>query len=171
MPATRALVIDPGGSAFGWSRWENAQRPTEAGVYTPEKGGGMGAAHTGAGWIKHIYQCAAELQFMLNHYKPKLLVVESPFFAPSGKGHATAASGSLVKLATAVGAFLEVKRHFPLTKLIMVEVAAWRGQLDDTLVRQRVKARLSAAYCAELEISSHAWDAVAIGLHYFTGRL
>lgn len=165
MPAQpHALVIDPGGSAFGWSLWPTHRVPTEAGVYTPEKG---------RGWIRNIQSCATELDFLLEQYRPKLLISEMPFFSTEGSGLGTASSGSLQKLNMFVGAIIMVQhKHRNLTQLKFVEVRDWKPQTKgDTLVRQRVTARLSKAKCDALGLKSHAWDSVGIGLYFFTGRL
>lgn len=47
---------------------------------------------------------------------------------------------------------------------IPVEINKWKGQLSKKNVTDRIKNKLTKKVCKTLEIRTHAWDAVGIGL-------
>lgn len=95
------------------------------------------------------------------------VIIESPTLFGGAKGHAVAASGDLVKLAMITGMLLEVCFNEKL-KPILTTPYEWKGQLPKSVCERRIRNRLGDAFPKE-RLSSHAIDAIGIGLWYQGG--
>lgn len=79
-----------------------------------------------------------------------------------------AQAGSVYKLAFLVG-YIAHAFDFE-CEVIVTTPMEWKGQLPKDVIQRRVISRLGAAKCIGLNIRSHAWDAVGLGL-WALGRL
>lgn len=90
--------------------------------------------------------------------------VEWPSFQESNRGRAAARKGDLMKLALAASIGLNVawacNGHG-----YAVPIQEWKGQLPKDVVAKRIHKRLGKSVCDQLEIKSHAEDAVGLGLY------
>jgi hypothetical protein len=89
-----------------------------------------------------------------------LVYFEEPVFFTDGGSTAVAASGSLVKLSMATGAMAQVAWGKG-AEVKMAPVVQWKGQLPKKVVNKRICKLLK---CSSRAYTSHAWDAVGIGL-------
>lgn len=96
------------------------------------------------------------------------VVIEMPQHMTNTKGIA-AQAGAVYKLTFLVG-FLAARFDMSGATVHVVNPSEWKGQLPKDIVQQRVERILGKSTCRELNIRSHAWDAVGIGL-WALGRL
>lgn len=158
--ATNLLSIDPG-ATFGYAVWGSPRTLLTTDThksYTPN-------------WQKNICNACAELHYLLGKYSPPVVACEKPFNAGGGSAYAAAGTGSIIKLTMMVGGLIEVCRSKG-CRLVFIEVQDWRGGLKDHHVQQRLKQRWRETGRTEYidDKAGHEWDAVGIGLYYFTGR-
>jgi hypothetical protein len=89
------------------------------------------------------------------------IVLELPEFFQSAGGQLTARSQALVKLSMLTGAI-----HYCLGVGVLITPTKWKGQLPKEVVVKRLRKRLGTAVLNRVKPSSHAWDAIGIGLYY-----
>lgn len=101
------------------------------------------------------------------HSSDNLLTVyvEWPTFFDSGVGHAVARRGDLGKLTFGAGYICGALGECFGCQTVPVTVNEWKGQLPKAVVTERIKHLLGKNKCQRLGITSHAWDAVGIGLY------
>lgn len=155
---SRLLAIDPGINSTGWAFWEKPTRslfPDEYGLVQAPLGGTW---HDRA--LSNAKVIAENLRF--GWLGPHLEVFcEFPAFFASSGGVASAATGSVHKLAFQVGVYAQVfaSRGSSFTP---VGVNEWKGQLPKDVVCRRVEKILGPR--AGREFRADTWDAVGIGL-------
>lgn len=166
----KLIAVDPGLSGMGWARWDTPTRtkrgPNAVGVIYPSK------LDKGTGTLTD--QCTAMTSILWDQvfddpivpegYK---MVIEMPQHMASAKGIA-AQAGSVYKLTFLVG-FIAAMFH----DFCQVHVATpmeWKGQLPKNVVQQRIERDLGLRFCRDLQIRSHAWDAVGLGLWFRKSR-
>lgn len=157
MPKCHIASIDPGVSGTGvalWSEnnWYRLVKPKHVETIYPKR--------NLPDWTDRMSSIMERLEILLSRFDVTNLYCEVPqFFGSSVKGQVTAETGDLVKLSAIVGAIAELCRQRRV-RLVLVPVIRWKGQISKALVEARIKKRLP-----ELEVTSHAIDAVGIGLH------
>lgn len=104
---------------------------------------------------------------LLVQYEPVTVYCEFPQFFSSAGGQMCAARGDLAKLTFLVGRIAESCYHHQV-KFVPVEVNTWKGQLPKEVVEKRVCNKLGIRHG---KITSHAMDAVGIGMWAKLGRL
>lgn len=152
------ISIDPG-IEYGYaiwldSEWEKKDAiPVECGILKP----------AGADWLERVNSMARKTAMLFRTHLPiKELHMEYPaFFLPQG-GHMVAARGDLVKLAYAAGTVGGIASAMGI-KVVTHRVIDWKGQMTKDVVIKRIVARIPKV--ETLGPSSHAWDAIGIGLH------
>ena len=92
------------------------------------------------------------------------LWVEFPLFFDDAGGHMVAKKGDLAKLTAYVGMLMNQCTHYGVAYHLFTP-NEWKGQMPKDLVERRLKTFLGQAACDRLDIKSHGWDAVGIGLH------
>jgi Holliday junction resolvasome RuvABC endonuclease subunit len=148
------LSIDPGLSGTGWAEWWDGKL-TRVGVVPATKTPESGLL------ADQCEQVADRLKRMLD--KPLFMdevYIEMPQMMTNVKGIA-AQAGAVYKLAFLVG---YLAREFLPGTVHTVTVAEWKGQLPKDVVQRRIERDLGKRTCEKLNIKSHAWDAVGIGL-------
>lgn len=111
-------------------------------------------------WRKALYLADAVADVVDEHRDIAILVCECPQFFASAGGEMVAGRGDLVKLAIAVGCIAgRVESNTRSCEFFPVEVNDWKGQLSKENVERRIRRKLPLG-----EYTSHAWDAVGIGL-------
>lgn len=152
------ITIDPGIRGTGlaiWSlkNWETDTVPLATFVITPP---------SDEEWVIAIGTIFDQIDPIFDEYKVVKAYCEFPQYFSSGKGHAATSDGKIFKLACLVGVFMGIM----LVKnciLFPINVTAWKGQLPKEAVISRlirIEPKLS-----QLNIDSHAWDAVGIAFH------
>lgn len=152
------IALDPGLQGTGLAIWPDATwgevlSPSEVVVFNPVRG---------LTWEAQGQNHALRLQKHLGRRRVVRAYCEVPvFYASSAGGHMAAATGDLVKLSFAVGCLAGA---IPLGRFEGVKVPEWKGQLSKPIVELRIRKILGDICCQHLNIKTHAWDAVGIGL-------
>lgn len=158
------LSVDPGLSGTGfavwnWTTWKDLEPPLAAGILDAQ----LDRKSQQKPWVARAYAVGRAFDALLQDLTPVYCYVEWPNFRSGAGGHMCAARGDLGKLYFVCGVLAEVCRkhgcHF-----VPVGVPEWKGQLSKEMVASRVQARIGTAACKRLELQTHAWDAVGLGL-------
>lgn len=176
---TAVLAVDPGVAGTGWALWPSIRRgsippvaPDAVGVLTPRGGTFVDKSDAIADELSVItgrarYHCNLHRSHFCGCAKqPEILITcEMPEFQASATRSMGWARGDLQKLTYLVGA-IGYMAHNATTNCVMepVPVSQWKGQLSKAIVTDRILQALGAAACGRLNIKTHAWDAVGIGL-------
>lgn len=159
------ITIDPG-VELGYAMWRAPLQVRTANLLAAPLAAGVITSDSGndAGWWNHVVDVVNQLALACYHWTTHRgpidrAVIEWPQFFKTRAGLAAANSGSLVKLSCAVGAIAQgIREIVPIIQF--VSVPEWKGQLPKEEVIDRIK-----RVWPDLDCSSHAWDAVGIGLH------
>ena len=154
------LSLDPGiemGYAY-WpnSHWKYKKAPQEADCIIP---------CTSVTWQRRFEDLMGTFQTMLRKWQPTFVVVEEPMFFGAGS-EASAAAGSLIKLAAVYGGLMAVaatQERYSF-QIVSITVAKWKGQLPKPVVQNRLKEIYQDQWNPRW--SSHAVDAIGIGTYY-----
>lgn len=147
--------IDPGSGGTGWAIWDPLMWSS---LVMPESWGVL--MGTGS-WQEQVEAISRKFGVLLESYKVERVYMEYPSSFESFGGQTSAKSGSLVKLAIAVG-YLGATADRHGAQVIYVPVNDWKGQLQKDTVTMRIIRRLGEPAKA---IKTHAIDATGIGLH------
>jgi len=155
------LSIDPGINGTGWALWRNQ---------TLKKAGIIRVAKRGMDWREKSLEVAREVSVLVATHRVAAVACEYPEYMQSQKGEMVARRGDLVKLAFLTGVI--AGRCCPLDAA-MVPVHMWKGQLSKENVERRIRRILTREegydICGLLDLKSHMWDAVGVGL-FMQGR-
>jgi len=153
------FTIDPGVQGTGWASWVG-KTPVAAGI-----------VETAAdeGWELRLYDVVTalmaayrDLQRVSQNDHPAI-VCEMMEFYGTGGGSAPWATGDLQRILVLSGWFCG-RVHARAEDVVFVRPSEWKGQLPKRVVQQRITALLGEELCDHLEVKSHAWDAIGIGL-------
>ena len=86
-----------------------------------------------------------------------LAYIENAYYGASEKGQVTASSGALVKLSEFIGEITSILKCYCQVRLVSPQ--KWKGTMTKEAVIHRILKR-----CPHIVATSHAWDAVGIGL-------
>lgn len=162
LPLPNMLSIDPGLSGTGWAAWRGTKLLRAGVVYPPanplESLTGSDTPDKAAAITQKLL---ADMRFP-SHVDPfqMTIYIEMPQHMTSAKGIA-AQAGAVYKLAFFVG---YLARAFHPTDVRLVIPMEWKGQLPKDVVQRRIIRTLGVNTCTKLNIRSHAWDAVGLGL-------
>jgi len=163
VPYPRLFSIDPGLGGTGWAYWLDGHLMEIGIVHDKAKDDTLAARCRGI--VNQLY-VAMPTPLGASH-----MFIEMPQHMANAKGIA-AQAGAVYKLAFLVGyiahAFMSGRMYH--SEVIVVTPMEWKGQLPKDVVQRRVEQRLGRSVCQELNIRSHAWDAVGLGL-WANGRL
>lgn len=117
---------------------------------------------------------ANRLAGKLKEYEYGIACIEMPeFFQNSSVGMACAKSGDLIKLTYFVGYLARMLEEVGIYSDFVLP-RGWKGNLSKEATAFRVQRKLEAIKTplSIIErVSSHAWDAVGIGLHYIESNI
>lgn len=179
------LAVDPGINGTGWALWKSrsalgkrlSSEPDMVGVMRKRFDSFVGATN----WLAdELYVATGMARWTCSAHrsavcgcgpKPAIIVTcEFPEFQTSASRSMGWMRGDLQKLTYLVGAIgymtyarLAEKNH-PGSLFEPVPVSQWKGQLPKTVVESRIRDTLGNRVCERLDIKTHAWDAVGIGL-------
>lgn len=165
------LAIDPGLTGTGWAYWREDQEhtgdaPYAVGVVTvPSKIRGDDFVARARNIANQLYDIADRL-YNLDDDKVDRVICEFPNYQDSGARSMGWRSGDLQRLTFLTGVLCQ---RFDDCSFIAVEPFRWKGQLPKHVVESRIRKRFGNRTCRELDIRTHAWDAVGIGLWYRDG--
>lgn len=183
---TAVLAIDPGINGTGWSMWQSvppkmapsliSNVPSEVGVLRKRFGSFVDAATWIADEVYAVtgrarWYCPVHRQHWCGCGKqPQLIVTcEFPEFQTSAARSMGWMRGDLQKLTFLTGVLARaVTRHtnhdIQQATFEPVPVSQWKGQLPKDVVQRRIEKELGLPNTRNLDIKTHAWDAVGIGL-------
>lgn len=145
--------IDPGLSGTGWATW-NGRTLLRVGVtYAP------GDVADTVGKAEALTEKLIQ-EMRPSHSAFAHTYIEMPQHMTSIKGIA-AQAGSVYKLAFFVGYLAHALNG---TRVHLVTPMEWKGQLPKDVVQRRIIRDLGVNTCTRLNIRSHAWDAVGLGM-------
>ncbi len=150
------LSIDPGLSGTGWAEWSGPGKLTAAGVIYPN-------SETSDIWSEKAENITDRLLMATKRFGKRTVhnvYIEMPQQMTNIRGLA-AQGGAVYKLAFLVGYI--ARAYYP-ASVHPVLVSEWKGQLPKNVVEHRIIKKLGTDLCAKLNIRTHAWDAVGIGL-------
>lgn len=151
----RVYSVDPGLGGTGWAEWTQRRNPERVGILTNRRPGELAdRCHTFGYELKKIIKRGGGLDRAVHVW------IEMPQQMTSIAGHA-AQKGSIYSLTFLVG-YLACS-VWP-CQVQLVQPVQWKGQLPKQIVAERAARIIGAERCRELDIKSHAWDAVGIGL-------
>jgi hypothetical protein len=163
------VAVDTGLTALGWALW----MPGERRVSPPQAAGVVEGDARGRPWWERAESIARRLADDVLRVRawskhpptaPVVQVVEWPEFrGGSAVGQAAAAEESLQKLAYMCGTYAGQGRLHG-WRTVPVAVSEWKGQLPKGAVERRVRRAVGGQSRDGTRFSSHAWDAVGIGL-------
>lgn len=161
------LAVDPGVYS-GWAFWPKGKKyPTRCGVIEPntnlQKMKKLLTSNKEIDFFDKMHSTIHQLGKITLNLKPEFVVVEWPQSFTSVGGRAATGAGSIIKLAFGIGQ-VALMAYACQAKFVPVPVAQWKGNLSKQIVIKRIKKRLTQARLEYLEPSSHAWDAIGIGL-------
>lgn len=155
------LSIDPGLGGTGWAYWGDRSAPAVVGIVRDTARDDLLSVR--------CHELCDKLWTAIPSRRFRSIVIELPQHMASAAGIA-AQAGAVYKLAFLVGAMSLFFTISTYGTVYVVNPADWKGQLPKNIVQQRIQARLGMRVCQRLNIRSHAWDAVGIGL-WAVGRL
>lgn len=153
----RVYAVDPGLGGTGWAEWMDGRRvPTRCGVIpgVQSREALADRCNKVAVNLKKIIKQGGILDRAVHVY------IEMPQMMTSAAGIA-AQKGSVYKLTFLVG-YLACA-VWP-CQIFEVNPIEWKGQLPKEVVASRVRQYIGNAACVDLDIKTHAWDAVGLGL-------
>lgn len=143
------LSVDPGLQGTGVAVWRG-RKLVSASVFT--------MAHDELDWWERS-RVIGELIRRANPYA-EVVVIEMMEHFGAGRDLAWK-TGDLQRTVFLIGM---IGGLFPAGVIQPIRVRDWKGQLPKSVVIDRIEAHLGTATCNRLNIQSHAWDAVGIGL-------
>ena len=150
------IAIDPG-VELGWAFWpEGKLHPSACGLVKPKR--------KQKDFFSSMQSTVDQLDDLLDGYEPAVLAIEWPAYFDSVGGRAAAGSGSIVKLAFGIGQIAQLAAAREII-LDAVEVMKWKGQLPKEVVIKRINKIIPAYQMDFLTPTSHAYDAIGIGLY------
>jgi hypothetical protein len=157
------FAIDPGLSGTGWAEFRTPDMPSRVGVIYPN-------SQSSDLWEEKAEQMGNRLReamFLIPGHGRSVrreskthVYIEMPQQMVSARGLA-AQAGSVYKLAFLVGYL--ARAVYP-CRVHAITVNQWKGQLPKEVVISRVMRDVGAERCRQLNIRTHAWDAVGLGL-------
>jgi hypothetical protein len=151
----RIVAVDPGLQGTGVAIFENGI-PTQSRVLMVR---GKLAKDD---WTVRADYLAGELSYHTGStYESTVVLCEMPEFQAGAARSMGWKTGDLQRLAYLVGLFAGAVHP---AAFMPVPVARWKGQLPKTVVQERVMAKVGKKVCRDLEVETHAWDAMGIGL-------
>lgn len=149
------ITVDPGLGGTGYavfnSEGPGAVPPADFGVLHARRGDWRARAHS----LRRAFWAECQV-----HVPIQRIVIEFPeLFASSAKSTASASKGNLFQLTYLVGLLGAVAADYTGEPPELITPRQWKGQLPKEVVIRRMLRAYGHEY------SSHAADAVGIGLH------
>lgn len=161
------MTVDPGLNGTGYAVWRETERsdlvlPVRVGVWEP--------AHdlkTDTDKARSLYG-KLSLWYGIEHCTD--VYVEQPRFEDSARGNAAVRSGNFEKLCLAAATACNVAWSSGVGgHADWVSINRWKGNLPKDVVKRRIVKRYKSVGLEDgldrLEVRTHAWDAVGIGLY------
>jgi hypothetical protein len=157
------LAIDPGLQGTGLAFWESTQdtEPTWTDVIS---------FRGKEDWIFRAEMLAREIKSRLQNETTtgKMLgrltmVCELMEMHQSARAQMMWKSGDFQRTLVYIGMIVAHTSKY-VDEVVLTKPSEWKGQLPKPVVERRLRRLIGEAACDQLQIKSHAWDAVGIGL-------
>ena len=160
------LSIDPGLMGTGvalWTNegsaldWERIELPQNVWTYTPR----------GRTWQDRSQDCLMWLNYIYKVYNVIDTYCEWPQYFMGAIGHSATVRGDIHKLTYLIGGIAHLATYVHTGNMHLVPVVEWKGQLPKQVVINRIKQIYQKANLNinSIDIKSHGWDALGIGLY------
>ena len=162
------ISIDPGFNGTGFVYWWGKDAPFMGHVATPPRNPDkfvtsdldIGRAH----WI-------AETCFdYIGMLRVEHVIIELPEFQAGAGRQMGWKTGDLQKLTMLVGVLAEHAVSQLDAHVMLATPSEWKGQLPKDVVQRRLTSHFGLALMRDLEIQTHAWDALGIGAWAYNAR-
>ena len=150
----RLMAIDPGLQGTGVAIWNSTSHvPIHCDVLNGPKG---------VDWIRRVDTIAVQVSRLVQQYQVDGIVCEMMEFHGTAKS-AMSWHGDLQRTLILIGTIYGMTRiRCPFFRL--TPPSEWKGQLPKSVTIRRVRRAIGREACRKLAITTHAWDAVGIGL-------
>ncbi len=167
--------VDPGYGGTGFAVWRESdficpipskpEPPVKVGIITPPN------SLREEDFVIRGNSIARQFGDLLQDFIPHVVYVEFPVFFDDAGGHMGMKTGDVPKLIYLVGVISEVCRARG-AKFYPIPVPDWKGQMPKDMVIKRIHKELGGGnrtegelICRKLDVKSHSYDAVGIGLY------
>jgi hypothetical protein len=152
----KLMAIDPGLGGTGYAVWNtSAKHPQVCGVLH----GGKGS------WIVRVTEIAKQVRRIAYEHRTEEIICEMMESYNTAASSMSWATGDLQKTMFLIGTIHGMNAH-RIRRFNLTPPREWKGQLPKSVTIMRVKEALGESRCRSLDIQTHAWDAVGIGLWY-----
>lgn len=151
------MAIDPGLQGTGFAIWErdHPRVPQQVGIV---RGG------SGKDWMRRVDSIASDIADLAENYGIRHIVCEMMEMHQSARAK-MAWAGDLQRTLILIGTIHG--RTWPFCpRFTLTPPSEWKGQLPKAVTIRRVRKCVGKENCMRLDIKTHAWDAVGIGLWY-----
>ena len=153
----RLLTVDPG-LEFGYACWEDGD-PIHVGVLRPPKD---------LSWQIRVRVGVSMLMGQAFKHKIDRVACEWPRVWDSAGSIMAAKRGDLLKLAFWVGSAHEaLLQEARISQFMLVPVEQWKGNMSKARTEKWIRRHIPARTLAVLKPTTHAWDALGIGLWWW----
>ncbi len=150
------LAIDPGLQGTGVAYFDRDGELRWVKVINPTKGDWLVRASHMATAVRMLLMDDTGLEWHSTQVVCELMEMHG-----SARARMMWAGGDLQRTLILTGMFCARLRPCPID---LIPPSKWKGQMPKDVVQRRIEKKLGKAYCRRLEIKTHAWDAVGIGL-------
>ena len=157
------MTLDPGLQGTGMAVWRK-RTLVEAQVLTvPNR-------LRKADWWDRVFWMTETLREWMVYHEVGSVVAEMTEYHAAAHRVMAWKTGDLQRLTFLVGAIGQTCQSLDI-QFLPIETSKWKGQLSKEMTIQRVKEALGEAECRQKKITTHAWDAVGIGLWHLRGGI
>lgn len=154
------LAIDPGLVGTGWAVWQGKDHtPIACGVINGPRD---------VEWQERVDVIVSAILDIIYQYDVLVIVCEQMEMYETAASSMSWKTGDLQRTVFLIGSISGATRR-KIQRMVLTPPREWKGQLPKSVTIYRVKKTLGADVCRRLNIKTHAWDAVGIGL-WFLGR-
>jgi len=154
---SRLMAIDPGLQGTGVAIFKMGKpRPVYCAVIKSR-----GAV--GPSWTDRVHRIAEQVSDLCVEHNVRGIVCEMMEMHQSPRAQMMWKTGDLQRTLFLTGAFFGMTEA-GVVNFRLVPPSEWKGQLPKSVTINRINKLLGKGVGTELEIESHAWDAVGIGL-------
>jgi hypothetical protein len=153
------LAIDPGLQGTGLAFWEDRSKLAPSRVYVIR-------SKADEDWVLRAEAIAVHLR---TSFPPRVgerhLTLACELMEMHGSARARMMwHGDLQRTLVLIGMMTMVMRQHGADRVRLIPPSEWKGQLPKSVVERRIQSTLGRKVCENLEIKTHGWDAVGIGL-------
>lgn len=151
------MAIDPGLKGTGVAIWNpKSPVPLLAQVITSR-----GAESND--WIDRVNRVAVQVQELAMEHSVRMIVCEMMEMHQSARAQMMWKAGDFQRTLVLIGAIYGMTESF-VVDFKLFPPSQWKGQLPKSVTIRRVQRAIGVKAALKLEIETHAWDAVGLGL-------